>query len=122
MSLEKFDPGVLWQRFIELAAVAAIEREAAYSVDGVAFLSSLAASFMKTGAMPAIESPEDFSAFIVELRENYRLWNQRLMSLMIAYKGDAKVSNTQLLQDFIATCPWIELTESAQNFLDSAKD
>jgi hypothetical protein len=119
MSIEKTDPAELWQRFNELATMNAIEREEVYRSDGMLFLPSLIASFMKNGVVPELDNAAEFADFIVELRENYRLWNQRLMSLMIAFRADTQASDTDLLRDFVATCPWTELIEAAHDFVDS---
>lgn len=119
MSLDKFNPAV-WQRFNELAAMSDTDREEIYRLDGMSFVSSLITSFMKGSAIPEIDCAEEFSEFIIESRENYRLWNQRLMSLMIAFKADAPASDAKLLHDFAATCPWTELVEAAQDFVASS--
>lgn len=110
--------GALWARFNELSAMSDAERQKVYHLDGMAFLSSLMATAMTNYTIPEIDSAEEFSEFIVESRENYRHWNQRLMSIMLAFEADKNASNLELLQDFLLTSPWLVLVEAAKNFVD----
>jgi len=117
MSLDKSSPEVLWKRFNELAAMSDAERQEVYCAGGSSFLKSLIAVTMINCPAPEIGDAEEFSNFIVELRGNYRLWNQHLMGLMVALETTKQ--GFESLEDFISTCPWKELSEAAQNFLDS---
>ncbi|MES2319170.1 MAG: hypothetical protein V4631_16965 [Pseudomonadota bacterium] len=107
----------LWTRFEKLAAMPEADRRRSYYYDGMAFLGELMAVTMSGYAIPTIASSEDFSAFIFNLRGNYRQWNQRLMGLMIAFDEDPAPARNEALHEYATTCPWKNLAVAARDFI-----
>ena len=76
MKSSKPEFGHLWERFYALAAMPDAERQRVFHLDGMAFLSSLMSETMRDYGDPKLTSAMEFSEFVIELRENYRQWNQ----------------------------------------------
>jgi hypothetical protein len=113
--------GRVWSKFERLAALGEVDRQRAYHEDGMQCLESLF-RYTTIRTPPTVMSAEDFSKIIVGLRDNYRQWNQYLMSLMTASYTDGVASRTQLFDEFIAECTWVVLIDAARNFCASLKD
>lgn len=105
----------LWKRFDELAAMNDAERRDVYGADGMRFLGQLMVKTLRNHVDPGIESAEEFSAFIVTLRGNYRQWNQHLMGLTIKCDSLKDAQSRDQLVEFAATCHWKALAEAARN-------
>ena len=112
----------LWDRFYELAAMSDAERQLAYHSDGMEFLSSLMAETLRDYGDPELDSAEKFSEFVVELRENYRQWNQALMTAMVRFDDSSDQSGREALAVFATSCHWKHLAEVAQHYIDSKPD
>jgi len=109
----------VWDQFEKLAAATDIDRQQAYHADGMSFLKSLL-KFTTIHTLPEVLTADDFSSVIVELRDNYRQWNQYLMSLMASYENSEVSLRQQRFEEFISSCIWVVLIEAAEDFVSSS--
>lgn len=112
----------LWDQFVQLAAASADARKAAWIQGGPAFISALSEEFIIHRELPEISNASDFSEFVIESRENYRLWNQQLTDLIIALDAAPCVEDADALRRFAACCHWKELAEAAADFIEGFSD
>ncbi|MFZ6876442.1 hypothetical protein ACO0LF_30690 [Undibacterium sp. Di27W] len=120
MASTKMHDQSTWNRFKQLFELPKAEREKSYSSKNLALLKNFVASEMTNCSLPEIDNAQDFSETIESLGINYRLWNQRLMGLMIAHDQIADQQTAQDLQEFAATCPWSMLVEVVRNAPDTS--
>lgn len=107
----------VWTRFHHLANASEKICKESYLPDGLLFATSLVEGLMKNVSLPELKNAQAFSDFIVEARANYREWNQHLMAMMVA--SGAHALNRESFAAFAADCPWLVLTDAAQDFIDS---
>jgi len=105
----------VWTRFEALAVLSESKRKQSFDSDGMAFIERLVRITTTGYPTPDIRDAEEFSTYIVEMRANYRLWNQHLMSLMFALDDGDMDQRSTSLQEFCDACLWIILVEAAQN-------
>lgn len=111
----------LWDRFDDLAKLPAADREDAWGQTGPLFIQTFFAAFIRVHSAPEIESSAEFSEFILQYRENYRLWNQQLMKLMLEFDAHPSADLVKSIGEFALNCHWIDLADAAHNFLSDER-
>jgi hypothetical protein len=106
----------MWDSFETLASMSETERRAAYECGGLESLNSFMGTALLTYGDPRIRDALGFSKFVLELRANYREWNQHLMTLMTVF--DANRDSGPLIE-FARSCHWRVLAAAATDLAAS---
>jgi len=107
----------LWDRFDDLAKLPAADIKDAWKQTGPLIVQTFFVAFITGHSAPEIESTTEFSEFILQYRENYRLWNQQLIRLMVEFDANPSEDLARNIGKFALNCHWLELAQAAKNFL-----
>lgn len=117
----KDEPSSQIERLHQLAALSQDDLEAAYSKELAEWLIKIVNSELAGHEPPSVNSPKEFADVLHVLGSNKRAWSQRLGAILVELIESQTIEqtkeSTERLNQFILSCPWKFLCESARQKL-----